>query len=126
VSKDLDKVAVFEALRPILRGCSKNLTIVTDDEDCFYLDTQHTMKNKKRLFFGAVQIKKNYVSYHLMPVYVNPSLLDSISEPLKQRMHGKSCFNFRRIEPELVDELTSLTEAGYRFYVDEGYIQRDA
>lgn len=124
--KEIDKVAVFAALQPILRGCSKNLTTVTDSEDCYYLETKHIMKNKKLLFFGAVEIKKNYVSYHLMPVYVNPSLLDSVSEPLKKRMHGKSCFNFARIEPELVDELTSLTEAAYRFYVEQAYIQRDA
>ena len=123
---EIDKLAVFETLKPILSGYSKHLTVVTDDEDCYYLDTQHAMKNKKLLFFGAVQIKKNYVSYHLMPVYVNPSLLDSISEPLKNRMHGKSCFNFGCIEPDLIDELTSLTEAGYRFYVKEGYIQSES
>ena len=121
----IDKLAVFQALQPILEDCSQHLTVVTDEADCYYLDTRHIMKNKKHLFFGAVQIKKNYVSYHLMPVYVRPSLLDSISEPLRERMHGKSCFNFVRIEPELVNELASLTEAGYRFYVEEGYIQRN-
>lgn len=54
----------------------------------FCLDTQHVMKNKKPLFFGAVQTKKNYVSYHLMPIYVEPRLLDGVSPELRMRMQG--------------------------------------
>lgn len=121
--KEVYKVLVFEALKSILHRHAKHLALITDDENRYHLDTHHRMKNNnKTLSFGAVEIKKNYVSYHLMPVYVNPSLLDSISEPLKRRMQGKSCFNFRSIEPEQNDELASLTESGYQFYVEEGYI----
>jgi hypothetical protein len=40
-----------------------------------------------------VQIKKNYVIYHLMPVYLNPGLLEGMSPGLRKRMQGKSCFN---------------------------------
>lgn len=123
--KEFDKAEVFEALKPILKACSKNLILVADDEGSYYLDTHHIMKNKKPLFFGAVQIRKNYVSYHLMPVYVNPSLLDTISEPLRQRMQGKSCFNFRSVEADLFAELAALTQAGYGFYAEEGYIRGD-
>ncbi len=37
------------------------------------------------MLFGAVQIKKTYVSYHLMPVYAFPVLLEKISAELTQR-----------------------------------------
>lgn len=121
----IDKAGVFKALRNITSRYSEHLVLVTDDETNYYLDTHHIMKNKKPLFFGAVQIKKNYVSYHLMPVYVNPALLDSISEPLKKRMQGKSCFNFKVVDTALFEELASLTEAAYQFYVEEGYIYPD-
>ena len=124
--KEIDKTAVFKALKEIISGYSHSLVLVTDDETNYYLDTHHIMKNKKPMFFGAVQIKKNYVSYHLMPVYVNPSLLDTISDSLKKRMQGKSCFNFKVIEPELFKELASLTEAGYQSYVKRGYIQHES
>jgi hypothetical protein len=56
-----------------------------------------------------VQIKKNYVSYHLMPVYMYPDLLDSISPELKKHMQGKSCFNFKKMDETLFLELDELT-----------------
>ena len=65
-----------------------------DEPSELYLDTRHLQKNKQPLFFGAVQVKKAFVSFHLMPVYLQPQLLDGVSPALKARMQGKSCFNF--------------------------------
>jgi len=62
------------------------------------------------IFFGAAQIKKNYVSFYLMPVYMFPELLKGISPELKKHMQGKSCFNFKKVDPELFKELTKLTK----------------
>ena len=45
-------------------------------------------------WFAGTRLGKRYVSYYLMPVYVEPSLLDGISPELRRRMQGKSCFNF--------------------------------
>ncbi|MCO4098157.1 hypothetical protein [Gemmatimonas sp.] len=92
----------------------------TDAE--LYLNTNHIQKNKSPLFFGAVQIKKAYVSYHLMPVYVTPELLDDISPALKACMQGKSCFNFKSVEPALFKELAKLTKAGYVSYKAQGFV----
>jgi hypothetical protein len=64
----------------------------------------------KPRFFGAVQTRKSYVSYHLMPVYENPSLLDGISDGLRKKMQGKSCFNFTVSDPSLFEELDALTK----------------
>ena len=60
-------------------------------------------------WFGAVITKKNYVSYHLMPLYDDPSIGDGMSEGLSKRRQGKSCFNFKLIDPVLFDELAKLT-----------------
>jgi len=59
-----------------------------------------------------VQIKKSYVSFHFMPVYMNPALLESLSPGLRKRMQGKSCFNFNTIEPADARELSALTKKG--------------
>jgi len=113
---------VFQELRKILYPYSSKLDCKSDEEGNLYIDTFHIMKNKKPLFFGAVQTRKRYVSYHLMPVYVDPGLLDSISPELKRRMQGKSCFNFKSIDKPLFKDLAALTKAGYRYYQDEGYV----
>jgi hypothetical protein len=118
-----DFSAVFTELRKILAPYAAKLDATKDDETELYIDTRHMQKNKKPLFFGAVQVKKSYVSFHLMPVYVKPELLASASSELKSRMQGKSCFNFSAVEPPLIKELTALTKAGYASYKEQGFVQ---
>jgi len=78
--------------------------------------------NRNQAGFGGVQIKKNYVSYHLMPVYAFPDLLDGLSPELKKRMQGKSCFNFKTVDKALFKELGALTRKGYQRYKKEGLV----
>jgi hypothetical protein len=117
-----DLSTIFKELRKIMAPYAGKLTVTREDGQELYVDTRHIQKNKKPLFFGAVQVKKSYVSFHLMPVYVKPDLLASISPELKARMQGKSCFNFAALEPELFNELASLTKAGYASYKEQGFV----
>jgi hypothetical protein len=103
---------VFEQLRNILKPYAKNWNVKTDTPETYYLDGPYSEKWKKQLFFGSVQIKKNYVSFYLMPVYMYPELLVDISPELKKRVQGKSCFNFKTVEPPLFQELKDLTRKG--------------
>ncbi len=105
--------AVFQRLKAILQPYEPALVLKADGPADYSLDTPYAPKYHKELFFGAVQIKKNYVSYHLMPVYMYPDLLDGISPVLKKRMQGKSCFNFKQLDEAQVAELTRLTEQGF-------------
>jgi hypothetical protein len=59
--------------------------------------------------FGAVEIKKRYVSYHLMPLYLAPEGALTVSEQLRRRKQGKACFNFTRVDEDLFAELSDLT-----------------
>jgi hypothetical protein len=55
------------------------------------------------------------VSYHLMPLYMNPTLQAMVSPELKKRMQGKACFNFKKEpEPALLKELAALTKAAVK------------
>jgi hypothetical protein len=105
-----DLPLVFEQLKNILRSYAERLNLKADTSDSYYLDGPYSEKWKKELFFGSAQIKKNYVSFYLMPVYMYPDLLKDISPELKKHMQGKSCFNFKKIEPELFKELSELTQ----------------
>ena len=77
----------------------------------------------REVWFGGVHTTKNYVSYHLMPVYMFPDLLDKISPELKKRMQGKSCFNFKTVDDKLFRELARLTDKGYRRFKKEKLIK---
>lgn len=94
------------------RGLRRN---PSDREGDFTLVGLPTDASRGRdVWFGGVQLRKKYVSYHLMPVYVFPELLGGASAGLKKRMQGKSCFNFRRVDEQLFQELARLTEEGHR------------
>lgn len=113
----------FEKLRNVLSSIDKGLEIKKDNLDHYYLNTNTKIKGKE-MFFGAVQIRKSYVAYHLYPVYTNPELLDGISDSLKKRMQGKSCFNFKKeITEEQLNEIYELTKMSYEKFVDNGYIE---
>ena len=79
-------------------------------------DWTHPSKPGQSMWFGGVRQGKAYVSYHLMPVYTHPALLETISPALKKRMQGKSCFNFKVADAALFDELEALTRAGAALY----------
>lgn len=111
-----DFVGTFAQLKQILEPFEARLLVKKDSPDEYSLDTRYSEKWKRDVFFGAVQIKKNYVSFHLMPVYMFPDLLDDVSAALRKRMQGKSCFNFKRSEPDLLRELAELTRRGFARY----------
>lgn len=113
---------VFRQLRAILEPYATSLVVAVDEPAAYSLDTRHVMKNKQPLFFGSAQIKKNYVSFYLMPIYVNPELLGLVSDGLRKRMQGKSCFNFKSPDEALFGELNALTDTGFRDYQRAGYV----
>lgn len=117
-----DLNAVFAELRMILLPYAAKLEPKKDDASELYVDTRHLQKNRKPLFFGAVQLRKAFVSFHLMPVYLQPELLEGLSPGLRRRMQGKSCFNFSEVDRPLFDELARLTEAGFASYEAQGFV----
>jgi hypothetical protein len=112
---------VFENLKAILKPYAKKLTVKTDTAETYYLDAAYSEKWKKELFFASVQVRKNYVSFYLMPVYMYPDLLKNISPELKKHMQGKSCFNFKRVETPLFAELSQITKQGFERLMREEY-----
>ena len=119
MSSTNDFPMVFEQLKNILKPYAKQLMLKADTPDSYYLDGPYIEQWKKEIFFGSAQIKKNYVSFYLMPVYMYPELLKDISPELKKHMQGKSCFNFKRVEPALFKELAALTRKGAEKFKEE-------
>jgi hypothetical protein len=75
------------------------------------------------MYFGMVRIGKAYVSFHLLPLYMNESLSCSISPALKKRMQGKACFNFKTVpDADLLAKLERLTHAGFKSFDDKSWL----
>ena len=78
-------------------------------------------QKRPRIPVAWVSIEKSYVSYHLMGL-AHPRVRGSLSSRLADRMQGKTCFNFKAEDPELLKELEAATAMSLASLRDEGFI----
>lgn len=121
---DTPSAAVFDHLAAIFAPYRPPLVAKTDDPGNLYLETPPSTVRPNGFYFGGVKTGKRSVSFHLMPIYVHPDLVDGMSPELRKRMQGKSCFNFTfaEIDPALISELERLTSAGFARFQEDGTI----
>lgn len=110
---------IFGHLKELLAPFEEGLLLKTDTAAEYTLDAPASETWARGLFFGSVKMGKGYVSFHLMPVYMFPDLLDDLSDGLKKRMQGKSCFNFKKIDADMLNELRTLTRCGFERFQAE-------
>ncbi len=117
---------VFPRLCEILRPFAADYDIQSDTPDNFTLIVKGAMHRKGPVWFASIQCKKNYVTFHLMPLYMNDAMQKRVSPTLKKRMQGKACFNFAEVDEELfasLAELVRTASAGYSAWLEAGGIQ---
>lgn len=117
-----DFAAVFTALRNILTPYEGRLAPRQPNAGYYYVESLEPTYKERPMFFAGVKAGKNYISYHLLPLYMNPELNQKISLELKKRMQGKACFNFSAIDTELLKQLSALTRTGYKVFKDLGWL----
>ena len=109
--------SIFAALRPLYSRHADTCVVMSDTSERYWLGThEQRARDGYRTDFGGVQINKAYVSAHLMPVYIHPDMLEGLSPDLKKRMQGKSCFNFKKPDAHLFEELDHLITAGFAWF----------
>lgn len=118
---------VFAALKSVLEKHAGRLVVKTDTAANFTLvagkPSPFPQHNGHPLEFAAVKAGKAYVSYHLMPLYMDETLSARISPALKKQMQGKSCFNFKSVpDSTLMAELEQLTGAALRCWAERNWL----
>ena len=119
--------AVFTTLKPVLGKYASRLAVKTDTA------REYSVVGKKPspfpqhkgnpMWFACLRKGKAYVSFHLLPLYMNPALQKEVTPALKKRMQGKACFNFKT-EPdaELLSDLKELTSAAYKNWTEKKWL----
>ena len=126
VPPNAEFAAVFAQLKAIMAKFIGVLQPLPGKPTSYILGGPASEKTHHRpLWFGGPVIGKGYVSFHLMPVYGYPALLDDVSPALRKHMQGKACFNFKKPEPKLFAELEKLTRRGNKLFEKAGYIPTD-
>jgi hypothetical protein len=117
----------FAALKQVFRKKLGRLDVKCDTA------TEYTLVGRKPspfpqhkghpMFFASVRLGKAYVSFHLLPLYMNEALTRTVSPALKKRMQGKACFNFKTApDAALIKELERLTQDGFKSFDDKGWL----
>jgi hypothetical protein len=119
--------STFVALKGVLERHAAGLVVQTDTDAVYSLGgrvaSPFPQHKGQPMWFGSAKLGKAYVSFHLMPLYMNPALVEMMSPALKKRMQGKTCFNFKAVpEPELMKELEKLTEAAIKDWAAKGWL----
>ena len=104
---------VFAGLRAILERRSGKLMVSDNTPTRYCLEGGLHPKHRKPMPIAWVEIRKNYVSFHHMGVCAGPDLLHGLSQRLRARMQGKSCFNFASVDEPLFEELEELTRRAF-------------
>ncbi|WP_226637653.1 hypothetical protein [Brevundimonas poindexterae] len=105
-----EREAVFEALRALMLHHSDGLDVRRDQPGDLVVRTRQPDAKGQPGWFGTVTARKSYVAFHLPPLYDHPALAEALSDELERRRQGKTCFNFKALEPAVLDELAALTE----------------
>jgi hypothetical protein len=113
---------VFLGLRKILEPYGRRMSVEADTGVKYCLNAPGAAPNGKPLFFGAVIAGKAYVSYHLMPLYLNTGIMKTIPPELRKRMQGKTCFNFTRVDERMFRELAAVTAECVRYVKSDAFL----
>jgi hypothetical protein len=121
-----DFQSVFAALKAIFADVAQELEVTADQPAEYTLVARvpSPMKQHKGqpMWFGSVRLGKAYVSFHLMPLYMNETLTAQLSPALKKRMQGKTCFNFKIVPDDmLLTELRRVAAAGFANFRERGW-----
>ena len=119
---------IFTRLRASLATHADSLVVSRDAPTHYCLEATPgpaTMRawrgevRRARIPVAWVEIRKAYVSYHLMGV---ASEAGRISAGLRARMQGKTCFNFSKHEESLFAELEAVTARSLAAFRAAGFI----
>lgn len=117
----------FATLKLVFKTHLKDLTLTADTKKEYTLVSKlpspFPQHKGQPMYFGGVRLGKAYVSFHFLPLYMNPALTKTISPALKKRMQGKACFNFKtNPEPEILTELKRITKDGFQHFREKRWI----
>ena len=125
-----DLSSVFARLRQILESHAPSFAVSRATPRLYELEASvgpATVRawggkaKRPRIPVAWVSIEKSYVGYHLIGL-AHPKVSGSLSGRLADRMQGKTCFNFKTADAELLKELEAVTALSLASLREAGFI----
>ena len=126
---DESRKIIFDKVKKELEKCCPPMAISKDKIDVFEI-----MGNKPvpygykkvivpGMYFCSVLIKKEMISLHFFPIYIQPDLFKDLAPNLFKCLKGKPCFNFKKEEQVDSKELAALLKKGVEAWKKCGYMK---
>jgi hypothetical protein len=125
---------VYIEIKKILEKHSGNFLVkdhyigskAKDDKPAYHLYGRKEVslfgKEPKKTYIAGVIKQKNYVSFYFSPIYSHPESFQDLSPELEKYLKGKSCFNLKKLSPEILQEIEDLLIAGIKKYKELEWI----
>ena len=117
---------IYKQLKPLLQKYVPPLFAKKDSETGYEVwgDKQTLIADKmnSEIFFAAFMVQKNFVGFYYFPIYTHPEIKKNLPPRLLKLLSGKSCFHISEVNPDLISNIESALEYGFRFYIKKGLI----
>jgi hypothetical protein len=122
----ISPAGTFTTLREILVSLASDLDVRADSGEKYELYGANKVTVQGRdlegMYFASVVARKGGTSLHFFPIYTHPAEFVDLPAPLRKRMTGKSCFQFRTVHPDTAAGVRRMLEKGKRLYRKLGWI----
>ena len=73
------------------------------------------------MFFASSTVRKASVVFYYMPIYVQPELKALLGPNLLKCLKGLTCFHFKKLTPEIIEQVRTALEIGHKNYIEKGW-----
>lgn len=122
------KKEITDKLKSAFLKCAPPMVIAGQSKDAMQLMGNtpvpygYSKKIVPGMFFCSYVVRKDMVSFHFFPMYMNDEFLKHIPN-LGKTLKGKTCFNFKKPEQVHEKEIAALLKKGVIAWKKLGYLK---
>jgi len=121
------QTAVYEQLVALVKGNLTDDFAVIEAPGRIDINTRKPAdvggKHYPNINLVSVVVHKGHVGFYYFPIYIEPSIGNSLSVPLAKMLKGKTCFHCKKpLTPELEQEIIGLLTSGVTMYRSNGWL----
>jgi hypothetical protein len=117
---------IYRGLKIILKRCEGPFQPKVDGDRSYDLwsfkDLVIAGRKRKEVFFASIVIRKTYVGFYYMPIYIDVGLSNVFKPELLKLLKGKSCFYIRDLSPDIASQIEEALKIGYELYKERGWV----
>jgi hypothetical protein len=72
---------------------------------------------------ASIILQKSYVGFYFMPIYMKPALGKKLSPALKKLLKGKTCFQIKKLDPNLLSHVDAALNEGVKCFKERGWVK---